>query len=230
MLKRKLYDELLKWKNENKEECLLIKGARQVGKTYLVRKFGEAEYESFIEINFHMQGSLKVIFENDLSSEEICKRITANIAGSRIIPGKTLIFLDEIQKCSRARTALKFLAQDNRIDVIASGSLLGLAYGRDDDKEVEEVESMPVGYERPLMMYPLDFEEFLNAYGYDSETIEYLHGFYNSKEKVPSELNDKFSQIFLEYLVVGGMPEVVVDFVENKDFGSREQSYIQKIR
>ena len=134
MLKRKLYDELLKWKNENKEECLLIKGARQVGKTYLVRKFGEAEYESFIEINFHMQGSLKVIFENDLSSEEICKRITANIAGSRIIPGKTLIFLDEIQKCSRARTALKFLAQDNRIDVIASGSLLGLAYGRDDDK------------------------------------------------------------------------------------------------
>ena len=223
MLKRKLYDELLKWKNENKEECLLIKGARQVGKTYLVRKFGEAEYESFIEINFHMQGSLKVIFENDLSSEEICKRITANIAGSRIIPGKTLIFLDEIQKCSRARTALKFLAQDNRIDVIASGSLLGLAYGRDDDKEVEEVESMPVGYERPLMMYPLDFEEFLNAYGYDSETIEYLHGFYNSKEKVPSELNDKFSQIFLEYLVVGGMPEVVVDFVENKDFGKVQQ-------
>ena len=223
MLKRKLYDELLKWKNENKEECLLIKGARQVGKTYLVRKFGEAEYESFIEINFHMQGSLKVIFENDLSSEEICKRITANIAGSRIIPGKTLIFLDEIQKCSRARTALKFLAQDNRIDVIASGSLLGLAYGRDDDKEVEEVESMPVGYERPLMMYPLDFEEFLNAYGYDSETIEYLHGFYNSKEKVPSELNDKFSQIFLEYLVVGGMPEVVVDFVENKDFGQVQQ-------
>ena len=223
MLKRKLYDELLKWKNEKKEECLLIKGARQVGKTYLVRKFGEAEYESFIEINFHMQGSLKVIFENDLSSEEICKRITANIAGSRIIPGKTLIFLDEIQKCSRARTALKFLAQDNRIDVIASGSLLGLAYGRDDDKEVEEVESMPVGYERPLMMYPLDFEEFLNAYGYDSETIEYLHGFYNSKEKVPSELNDKFSQIFLEYLVVGGMPEVVVDFVENKDFGKVQQ-------
>ncbi len=223
MLKRKLYSELLKWKNEKKEECLLIKGARQVGKTYLVRKFGEAEYESFIEINFHMQGSLKVIFENDLSSEEICKRITANIPGARIIPGKTLIFLDEIQKCSRARTALKFLAQDNRIDVIASGSLLGLSYGRDDDKEVEEVESLPVGYERPLMMYPLDFEEFLNAYGYDSETIEYLYDFYNSKEKVPSELNDKFSQIFLEYLVVGGMPEVVACFIENKDFGQVQQ-------
>ena len=223
MLKRKLYSELLKWKNEKKEECLLIKGARQVGKTYLVRKFGEAEYESFIEINFHMQGSLKVIFENDLSSEEICKRITANIAGSRIIPGKTLIFLDEIQKCSRARTALKFLAQDNRIDVIASGSLLGLSYGRDDDKEVEEVESLPVGYERPLMMYPMDFEEFLNAYGYDSETIDYLHGFYKSKEKVPSELNDKFSQIFLEYLVVGGMPEVVACFIESKDFGQVQQ-------
>lgn len=114
MLKRKMYDKLLEWKNMKKKECLLLKGARQVGKTYLVRQFGKNEYDSFIEINFHMQSSLKVIFEGDRSAEEVYKRITANIPGVKLVPGKTLIFLDEIQKCSDARTALKFLAEDNR--------------------------------------------------------------------------------------------------------------------
>lgn len=97
MLKRKMYDKLLEWKRNKGKECLLIKGARQVGKTFLVREFGKAEYESFIEINFHMQNSLKVIFEGDRSADEIYKRITANIPGVKLIPGKTLLFLDEIQ-------------------------------------------------------------------------------------------------------------------------------------
>ena len=96
MLKRKLYASLIEWKNTKETECLLIKGARQVGKTYLIRQFGVNEYESFIEINFHMQPDLKVIFEGELSSEEIYKRITANIPGIKLIPGKTLLFLDEI--------------------------------------------------------------------------------------------------------------------------------------
>lgn len=94
MLKRKMYDRLLDWKKTKSKECLLIKGARQVGKTYLVRQVGKNEYESFIEINFHMQSSLKVVFEGDKSAEEIYKRITANIPGVKLIPGKTLIFLD----------------------------------------------------------------------------------------------------------------------------------------
>ncbi|MGN0682242.1 MAG: ATP-binding protein [Oscillospiraceae bacterium] len=228
MLKRKMYEQLLKWKNTKVKECLMIKGARQVGKTFLVREFAKAEYESFVEINFHMQSSLKVIFEGDKSAEEIYKRITANIPGVKLIPGKTLIFLDEIQKCANARTALKFLAEDAKYDVIASGSLLGLAYGKDDDKEVKEVESVPVGYEKPLMMYSLDFEEFLWAYGYDSDTIDYLKEFYNSKEKIPFELNEKFETILKEYLVVGGMPEVVADFMEHKDF-TRVQEIQDKI-
>ncbi|MBE6842670.1 MAG: ATP-binding protein [Ruminococcus sp.] len=228
MLKRKIYSKLIEWKNSRRTECLVIKGARQVGKTYLVREFGRAEYESFIEINFHMQGSLKVIFEGDKSADEIYKRMTANIPGIKFIKGKTLIFLDEIQKCSDARTALKFLAEDGRYDVIASGSLLGLAYGKDDDDEVKEVESVPVGYEKQLMMYSLDFEEFLWAYGYDSDTIEYLKEFYISKEKIPAEINTKFNSILQEYLVVGGMPEVVADFVKNKHFG-RVQEIQDKI-
>lgn len=228
MLKRKLYDKLLEWKHNKNKECLLIRGARQVGKTYLVREFGKAEYESFIEINFHMQSSLKVIFEGDRSSEEIYKRISANIPGVKLIPGKTLLFLDEIQKCANARTALKFLAEDNRFDVIASGSLLGLAYGKDDDKEVEEVESIPVGYEKTIMMYSLDFEEFLWAYGYDSDTIDYLRSFYETKEKIPDEINKKFDLLLREYITVGGMPEVAADFMKHKDFG-RVQEIQEKI-
>ena len=228
MLKRKMYEKLLEWKNTKKKECLLIKGARQVGKTYLVREFGKKEYESFIEINFHMHSALKVIFEGDKSAEEIYKRLTANIPGIKLIPGKTLIFLDEIQKCANARTALKFLAEDGRYDVIASGSLLGLAYGMDDDVEVEMVESVPVGYEKQLMMYSLDFEEFLWAYGYGEDTIEYLKSFFDKKEKIPTELNQKFDNILKEYMVVGGMTEVVADFMCNKDFG-RVQDIQDKI-
>ena len=228
MLKRKMYDKLLEWKNTKNKECLLLKGARQVGKTYLVRQFGKNKYESFIEINFHMQSSLKVIFEGDRSAEEIYKRITANIPGVKLIPGKTLIFLDEIQKCSDARTALKFLAEDNRYDIIASGSLLGLSYGQDDDREVKEIESVPVGYEKQIMMYSLDFEEFLWAYGYGNDTVEYLRSFYESKEKIPSEMLQRFDSILREYIVVGGMPEVVSDFMEFKDFG-RVQEIQDKI-
>ena len=136
--------------------------------------------------------------------------------------------MDEIQKCANARTALKFLAEDGRYDVIASGSLLGLAYGKDADDEVEPVESIPVGYEKPMMMYSLDFEEFLWAYGYEADTVEYLYSFYESKEKIPPEINQKFDNILREYLVVGGMPEVVADFMEHKDFG-RVQEIQEKI-
>lgn len=223
MLKRKMYDVLLRWKKEHRKECLLIKGARQVGKTYLIRKFGNQEYDSFIEINFHEQSYLKEIFNGDKSADEIYKRITANIPGVKLIPGKTLIFLDEIQKCAGARTSLKFLAEDGRYDVIASGSLLGLSYGRDDDKEVEEVESIPVGYEKSMTMYSLDFEEFLWAYGYDEKTILFLKKFYASREKIPVDVKEKFESLVNEYIVVGGMPEVVSSFIEFKDYSKVQQ-------
>lgn len=228
MLKRKMYDTLLEWKKSDKKECLLIRGARQVGKTYLVRAFGKKEYSSFIEINFHEKKSLKVIFDGDITAEEIYKRMTANIPDIKLIPGKTLIFLDEIQKCASARTALKFLAEDGRYDIIASGSLLGLSYGKDDDDEVEEVESIPVGYEKSVTMYSLDFEEFLWAYGYDGAAIEYLKDFFVTRKKIPVEINERYLNILREYLVVGGMPEVVADFMANKDF-NRVQEIQNKI-
>lgn len=228
MLKRKMYGKLIEWKENREQNCLLIKGARQVGKTYLVREFGNAEYESFIEINFLEHPELKSIFDGDRSADNILKNITFNIPNVRLIPGKTLLFLDEIQKCANARTALKFLAQDKRIDVIASGSLLGLAYGRDADREVEEVESIPVGYEKPVMMYPLDLEEFLWAYGYSGETLNMLRKYFISAEKIPDLINERYLALVREYIVVGGMPEVAADFMEKKDF-ARVQEIQDKI-
>ena len=217
MLKRKAYQKLLEWKNAHHHNCLMVQGARQVGKTYLVREFGKKEYKSFVEINFIKNPELKLIFNDNLDPETIYKKMTAMINGVNLIKGNTLIFLDEIQACGNARTALKFLAEDGRFDVITSGSLLGLTYGEDDDENTEAPLSVPTGYETFLMMYSLDFEEFLWAEGYES-SIPYLKEFFDKKEKVPSVLNDKFETLFREYMVVGGMPEVVSDYVENHDF------------
>ena len=157
MLKRKIYDKLLAWKqqrhDENIKKSLLVKGARQVGKSFIIREFGKNEYAAFVCIDFFRQPALKSIFDGDLTPEEILKRMTANIRDFSLVPGNTLIFLDEIQRCGNARTAIKFLAEDMRFDVISSGSLMGLTYGEDDDNDVEIPESIPVGYESQITMY-----------------------------------------------------------------------------
>lgn len=217
MLKRKAYKNLLEWKEKHSKNCLMIKGARQVGKTYLVREFGKNEYDSFIEINFIKNKELKEIFNAELDAESIYKRMTAQMRGIRLITNKTLIFLDEIQACGRARTALKFLAEDGRFDIITSGSLLGLTYGEDADENVEEPESVPTGYEEFLTMYSLDFEEFLWAEGY-ADAIPILKEYFDKKERIPDDVNKKYEELFREYMVVGGMPEVVFDYVQNHDF------------
>lgn len=221
MLKRKVYRELLEWRSERKnglKKCLLIKGARQVGKSYIVKAFGKAEYRSFIYIDFFRQPNLKAIFNGELSADEIYKRMTANMPEIELIRGDTLIFLDEIQYCGNARTAIKFLADDMRYDVISSGSLLGLSYGDDDDENVETPSSIPVGYERQIEMRSLDFEEFLWAYGYKEETIAELKGYLDNGEQIPESIHNRYEMLFREFMVVGGMPEVVADFAENKDF------------
>lgn len=217
MLKRKICQKLVDWKRTHKNNCLMVEGARQVGKTYIIREFGKKEYESFIEINFIKNQELKQIFNGSLDADSIYKRMSAMINGVNFVKGNTLIFLDEIQACGNARTALKFLAEDGRFDVITSGSLLGLTYGEDADENTEEPESVPTGYEMFLTMYSLDFEEFLWAEGYENG-ISYLRELFDNKEKVPFALNEKYETLFREYMVVGGMPEVVADYVENHDF------------
>lgn len=225
MIKRKIYKYLINWKQKKDKSALIIKGARQVGKSYLVREFGRNEYESYIEINFLKNPLYKNIFKGDLSAEEIFKRLSAYIPNLKIIPFKTLLFLDEIQVCAEARTAVKFLVEDGSVDVISSGSLLGLSYLEDDDKNVTEPTSLPVGYEEQITMYSLDFEEFLWAKGYNDDAIAYLKDFYISNKEVPKELNDKYLELFREFMIVGGMPEVVQTFIDTNNF--QEASKIQ---
>ena len=224
MIKRKMYKYLINWKQKKDKSALIIKGARQVGKSYLVREFGRNEYESYIEINFLKNPLYKNIFKGDLSAEEIFKRLSAYIPNLKIIPFKTLLFLDEIQVCAEARTAVKFLVEDGSVDVISSGSLLGLSYLEDDDKNVTEPTSLPVGYEEQITMYSLDFEEFLWAKGYNDDAIAYLKDFYISNKEVPKELNDKYLELFREFMIVGGMPEVQT-FIDTNNF--QEASKIQ---
>lgn len=225
MIKRKMYKYLINWKQKKDKSTLIIKGARQVGKSYLVREFGRNEYESYIEINFLKNPLYKNIFKGDLSAEEIFKRLSAYIPNLKIIPFKTLLFLDEIQVCAEARTAVKFLVEDGSVDVISSGSLLGLSYLEDDDKNVTEPTSLPVGYEEQITMCSLDFEEFLWAKGYNDDAIAYLKDFYISNKEVSKELNDKYLELFREFMIVGGMPEVVQTFIDTNNF--QEASKIQ---
>ncbi len=222
MLRRKIYNELLEWKNrrksEQRKECLMVKGARQVGKSFIIREFGKSEYKTFIEINFIKNPEYKSIFDGSLSAVEIFKRLTATFSDVNFISGDTLIFLDEIQKCASARTAIKFLAEEFRFDIISSGSLLGLSYAQDDDDEVVEPDSIPVGYEKNVIMYSLDFEEFLWANGMNEVAIDVLKEYFESGDKIPDVINEKYENLFKEFMVVGGMPEVVADFIDHKDY------------
>ena len=213
-------DILLEWKTKKNNECLLIKGARQVGKTFIIRDFGKKYYQSFIELNFFENSSYKKIFENgSLTCAEIIKRISLEIPLVHFIPGKTLLFLDEIQECPEARTALKFLAEDKRFDCIASGSMLGIAY--------KAMSSVPVGYEKQIEMFSLDFEEYLWAYGFDSGAIKELKNYFTSLEKIPSSINDSMLKRLREYAVIGGMPAVVNKFLSTNSFSEAHEEQLK---
>ena len=174
MLRRKFYDTLAKWKASHGRECLFVKGARQIGKTFIIDWFGRENYSSYISLNFIINRDDSRIFGDNLQADAIFAAISAVHPDFRLVPGDTLIFLDEIQSCPRARTALKSLAIDGRADVIASGSLLGLAFLDDEHQKERSQESIPVGYEKHVAMHPLDFEEYLWAKGYDENAIGLL--------------------------------------------------------
>ena len=212
MLKRKIFDDLIKWKSKSEKQCLMIKGARQVGKTYIIEKFAEISYRNTITLNFVQNPAYKVIFDGDLDSESILKQITLRVRGATFVPGETLLFLDEIQECPRARTALKFLSQDRRYDVIASGSLLGINY--------KEVPSFPVGYVEHLEMHSLDFEEYLWANGIVEASIADIKDCFLMKKAVPAAMHERMMELFREYIVVGGMPRVVDEFTSTNNFAN----------
>ena len=204
MLKRKAYDKLKFWKDTHRNNCLMVIGARQVGKTYIIRKFAQENYEKFYEINFIAEKNYKKIFDENLDVETILRKMSLSVPNFQIIPGKTLIFLDELQDCPNAITALKFLAQDNRFDCITAGSMQETAY--------KKVTSFPVGYVDRLYMDSLDFEEFLWANGLSEEAISYLKEDFENKKSVSEVIHKRMMDLFKQYIVLGGMPDVINEF------------------
>lgn len=209
MLKRKITEELLNWKKNTNNKACLINGARQVGKTFSVRKFGCDNYETVYELNFLETAHLKDIFSGSLDSETILASVRLNFSKQKFSEGKTLLFLDEIQECPEAITALKFLSKDSRFDVIATGSALGMAYAT--------LTSFPVGSTYGITMHALSFEEFLWAVGVEANIIEILKSHFENKEVLPLSINNKMMDLLREFLVVGGMPEVVQKYVDTND-------------
>ncbi len=220
MLKRKMEDILLAWKQEEDHKPIVIKGCRQCGKTFSVRKFAEEHYRHVVYLNFMENKDYGLAFEGSKVVDDIVMNITAIVPGSVFESRQTCLILDEIQECNAARTALKFFKMDGRYDVIATGSLLGVrGYGSRGSREEQGKYSIPVGYETLVDMYPLDFEEFLWANGITTLVIDRLEECLRQEKPVPEALHQRLRQLMLQYAVVGGMPAAVSIFAKSRDMG-----------
>ena len=208
MLRRKATDNILFWKTHKTKQALLIDGARQVGKTYLIREFGREHYDHFAEINF-LENELAVqAVTSAANADELFVRLSAFAEGD-LVPGSTLVFLDEVQECKKIATAIKFLVDKfPEYDYVLSGSLLGV--------ELKNVKSVPVGYLDSFTMYPLDFEEFCWANGLPENVIDAARGSFESERPVDEFVHARLNALFHEYLVVGGMPAAVGAFVDER--------------
>jgi len=204
MLKRKIADELSRWRGRPGKKALVVNGARQVGKTYSIEAFIAENYKHAVRLDFVKTPGFAQAFADDLSVDGIVSQISFMLPDAVFAPGDTVVFLDEIQMCPRAISALKYFTLDGRYDVIATGSLLGMAY--------KEVDSFPVGYIERLEMHGLDFEEFLWARGVAPAQIDSLRALYEKRRQVPAAVHERMLRLFREYMVVGGMPEVVAAY------------------
>ena len=224
MYKRKIIRFLSDWSKKPHKEALLIKGARQVGKTTIVREFGKKNYRSFVEINFELDPNAKTAFDGKRDTKTIVGNLSLMGYGP-FIEGKTLVFFDEIQSCPNARTAIKFLVEEGLYDYIESGSLLGINY--------KDVSSYPVGFERQIEMFPMDFEEFLWSKGVSELSIETVREMYLNQSRVTNFVHEQMMKHYREYLIVGGMPEVVSTYNHNPDFAAtllQQRKIIQSYR
>ena len=222
LLKRKIDNYLIEWKNDPNHMPLIVKGARQIGKTESIKHFAKENYKSVIEINFALQKQYKDIFDDGFEVDTIIKNITMHNTEFRIIPGDTLIFFDELQDCPNCATSLKAFNQDGRYDVICSGSLMGINY--------QEIESNSVGNKEDYEMHSMDFEEFLWAKGYSETLIDDL--FRHMIEVTPLS-NTEYNVVmnaFREYMVIGGMPAIVNTFVTQNNYSSTLKMQKQILR
>lgn len=210
-MKRKIEAQLLAWKNKEKNRMpLLVNGARQVGKTYILREFGERNYKNVVYINLETNLSAASYFDDNIAPEKIL-RYLETAANQKIIPGETLLILDEIQSCERALTALKYFCEETpEYHIAAAGSLLGVAINR-------QHYSFPVGKVETLTLYPLDFEEYLWAR--DKELLAgEIHVAFEKMEPLPEALHREATKLYREYLIIGGMPACINAFLEHGSF------------
>ena len=201
------------------KKALLITGARQVGKTYIIREIGKADFDSFIEFNFLENETARTLIENAKGSVDILLRISA-LTNKPLIPGKTLIFFDEVQECKEIVTAIKYLVDEGSYRYILSGSLLGV--------DLRDIRSVPVGYMDVFEMFPLDFEEFALANGVAGRVIDSLRSAYESRTPVDEFIHERMMELFRLYLIVGGMPSVVARYLATNNLQevSQEQNSI----
>lgn len=209
MLKRKIDDHIRSYYNTSRN-ALLLTGARQVGKTYTIREFGKS-FKSFIEINFIDTPQAAALFSGASGSKDILLRISA-LTAKPLIKGDTLIFFDEVQKCPEIVAAIKFLVDEGSYRYILSGSLLGV--------ELKDLRSEPVGYLGICDMYPLDFEEFITNIGVGADTIASLRQAWNEKTPVDNFIHNKIMELFRLYLVIGGMPAAVYEYISSNNLQS----------
>lgn len=210
LLRRKIDTYLATWKENPDRKPLVVKGARQVGKTSSVKWFAARHYASVIEINFVEQKKYRHVFDDGFEVDAILKNISLLDPDLKFIPGDTLFFFDELQACPNCATSLKFFKQDGRFDVICSGSLMGISY--------REIESNSVGYKEDYEMHSMDFEEFLWAKGYEDGFVEDLYGHMLRLEPLSPLQMDVLLDLFRDYAVIGGMPEAVATYVRNRNF------------
>lgn len=211
LLKRKIDGFLAQWKQNPERKPLIVKGARQIGKTESIRAFGKKNYESVIEINFVLQKKFRTIFDSGYEVDAIIKNISLLEPSWKFIPNKTLIFFDELQKCPDCATSLKSFNEDRRYDVICSGSLMGIYY--------EEIESNAVGNKEDFEMHSMDFEEFLWARGFAESQVDDLYTHMASLTPFSELELSTYMDVFRDYMTIGGMPEVVKMYIDNGHFG-----------
>lgn len=211
MLQREIWNELIAWKNRP-HHPLIIRGLRQIGKTFIARQFGEEFYDNVVYLDLRANKAAHKAFDGNFDVDQMILSITATDSSARFVSGKTLLILDEIQDCTNARSSLKYWDLDGRFDVICTGSFLGVKGFRN-----SYVRGIPVGYEEQLSMYPLTFKEFLLNTGMDEKVSDYVSKSLSEKKMIDSAVHESMRSLYLQFLIVGGMPEVVLKFFETHD-------------
>ena len=214
MFRRKIEQVLLDWKKNMDKMPIVIKGCRQCGKTFSVLDFARKNYGNVVYLDFFLNPQYKSIFDDSLEIDNILVNISTLLPNVRIVPGDTCFVFDEIQDCPRARTSLKFFKIDGRFDVICTGSLLGVSGYRSQDPDDDRFAPVPVGYEKIVDMYPMDFEEWLWTNGIQEAVFRKLEDCLSSLVPVPEVIHRRMTQLLQQYVIVGGMPRAVTTFME----------------